>query len=108
MIKRSFLLTLALCAAATPGGKTLAHASTAANLQGPDASLQMPVNNISRRHGKLRAAQGDIIQAYQKIDAAQKDNQDQLGGHAQRAKELLIQADNELRAAAGVSNAEGR
>jgi hypothetical protein len=31
-----------------------------------------------------------------------------LGGHAQRAKELLTQADQEIRLAANVSNEHGR
>jgi hypothetical protein len=69
---------------------------------------QAPVVNIGAAHGNLRAAQSYIVQAYQRIDAAQRDNQSQLGGHAQRAKELLVQADAELRAAANVSNSEGR
>jgi tellurite resistance protein len=72
------------------------------------AFAQAPVVNIYRRHGNLRAAQIAIVQAYQKIDAAQRDNQDQLGGHAQRAKDLLTQADEELRLAANVANQEGR
>jgi hypothetical protein len=38
---------------------------------------------------------------------SQHDNHGQLGGHAQHAKDLLVQADAELRAAADVSNAEG-
>jgi hypothetical protein len=70
---------------------------------------QAPVVNIdAHRHGNLAAAQNFIVQAYQKINAAQKDNQDQLGGHAQKAKDLLTQADAELRLAANVSNSEGR
>jgi hypothetical protein len=70
---------------------------------------QAPVVNISRsRHGNLAAAQRSIVSAYQSINRAQQDNDDQLGGHAQRAKDLLVQADQELRLAANVSNSEGR
>jgi hypothetical protein len=70
---------------------------------------QAPVVNIdSHRHGNLAAAQSFIVQAYKKIEAAQHDNQGQLGGHAQKAKDLLTQADAELRLAANVSNSEGR
>ncbi len=70
---------------------------------------QAPVVNIDhRRHGNLAAAQSYIVQAYQKINAAQAANQDQLGGHAQRAKDLLSQADAELRLAANGANSEGR
>ena len=70
--------------------------------------VQEPVVNIGRRHGSLRDAQGFIVQAFRKVSNAQANNDGQLGGHAQRAKELLIQADLELRQAATVSNAEGR
>jgi hypothetical protein len=70
---------------------------------------QAPVVNIDpHRHGNLAAAQSYIVQAYQKIDAAQRDNRDQLGGHAQRAKDLLTQADAEIRQAANVANEDRR
>lgn len=69
---------------------------------------QTPPVNIGARHGNLRAAQEYIASAYQRIDQAQRANDGQLGGHAQRAKDLLMQADEELRQAANVSNAEGR
>jgi len=69
---------------------------------------QAPVVNIGNRHGNLRAAQQYIIQAYQKIESAQNANDYQLGGHAQRALDLLNQADAELRLAANVSNENGR
>jgi hypothetical protein len=73
------------------------------------AVAQAPVVNIDpHRHGNLAAAQKFIVQAYQKLNEAQRDNQGQLGGHAQRAKDLLTQADEEIRLAANVSNAEGR
>ena len=70
--------------------------------------LKAPVINISTRHGNLREAQESIVRAFESISQAQADNQNQLGGHAQKAKELLAQADAELRLAANVSNAEGR
>lgn len=70
---------------------------------------QAPVVNIDRhRHGNLASAQSHIVQAYQSINAAQQANDGQLGGHAQRAKDLLTQADAELRLAANVANSEGR
>ena len=69
---------------------------------------QAPVVNIGNNHGNLRRAQQSIVSAYQSINAAQRDNDGQLGGHAQRAKDLLVQADQELRLAANVSNSEGR
>lgn len=72
------------------------------------AFAQAPVVNIGTNHGNLRRAQQSIVSAYQSVNAAQSDNDGQLGGHAQRAKDLLLQADEELRLAANVSNAEGR
>jgi len=67
-----------------------------------------PVVNIGDRHGNLRNAQQSIVSAYHSIESAQQANDGQLGGHAQRAKDLLSQADYELRQAANVSNSEGR
>jgi hypothetical protein len=72
------------------------------------AVAQVPGVDIGSRHGNLRNAQELIGQAYKLIGTAQADNQDQLGGHAQRAKDLLMEADAELRLAANVSNREGR
>ncbi len=69
---------------------------------------QAPVVNIGDRHGNLRAAQQYIVSAWQKIDSAQVDNNYQLGGHAGRAKELLVQADEELRLAANTANSHER
>ena len=70
---------------------------------------QAPVVNIdSHKHPNLAAAQSSIVQAYQMIEKAQSANRDELGGHAQKAKDLLSQADAELRAAANVANAEHR
>jgi hypothetical protein len=55
----------------------------------------------------LRQAQQLIQQAYELIGRAQYDNNSRLGGHAARAKELLQQADTELRQAADVANENG-
>ncbi len=68
---------------------------------------QGPVVNIGSRHGNLRAAQEYVVNAYGKIDEAQKDNRDQLGGHAEKAKEHLVAADEELRAAATYAETHG-
>jgi hypothetical protein len=94
MTKRKLFLTTALCTLLVCAGIMFAQA---------------PVVNIDRhRHGNLAAAQSYIVQAYQKIDQAQQANHDQLGGHAQRAKDLLTQADEELRLAANVANSNER
>lgn len=75
------------------------------------AQQRPPVRNISpHRHPNLAAAQRITDRAYQKILEAQQANEFDLGGHAQHAKELLEQANRELKAAAQVSNEnrEGR
>ncbi|HMD32179.1 MAG TPA: hypothetical protein VKG84_09745 [Candidatus Acidoferrales bacterium] len=70
---------------------------------------QGPVVNIDRnRHGNMAAAQRAIVQAYAALQRAQQANDDQLGGHAGRAKELLVQADEEVRLAADVANEHRR
>ena len=64
-----------------------------------------PVQNISpRRHPNLAAAQRLSDQAYEKIVAAQKANEWDLDGHAQKAKDLLDQVNRELKQAAEASN----
>jgi hypothetical protein len=109
MIIRKFLITSTACSALLCGGVMLAQNPVVEYVQQPTVVyIQAPVVNISNRHGNLRSAQSDIVNAYQKINQAQSANQGQLGGHAQRAKDLLAQADAELRQAANVANAEGR
>jgi hypothetical protein len=51
----------------------------------------------------LAAAQSSLIQAFNNISEAQRDNDDHLGGHAGRAKQLLMQANEELNLAAGIA-----
>lgn len=69
------------------------------------AYAQEPVQNIDpSRHGNLAAAQDLVRQAYDRLSAAQKDNGDQLGGHAENAKALLQQANAEIRLAANSAN----
>jgi len=65
------------------------------------ALAQGPVVNIDgHRHPNLADAQHHLQQAYGKIDEAQKENKDELGGHAQKAKDLIDAADRELKVAA--------
>ena len=65
---------------------------------------EAPYVDIGNRHGNLRGAQENIVQAWRLVDAAQIDNNSRLGGHAARAKELLGEANEELRLAADVAN----
>ncbi|MBK5344137.1 hypothetical protein JFU48_22435 [Pseudomonas sp. TH49] len=72
------------------------------------SQAEQPFVDIGGRHGNLRAAQEHIVQAWQLIGTAQFDNNSRLGGHAARAKELLAQANDELRLAADVANEHER
>jgi hypothetical protein len=76
---------------------------------GISAHAQQPAENISpQRHGNLAAAQEAIEQAYNLTVRAQEANHGEMAGHADRAKQLLREAANELKAAAMTLNAEGR
>ena len=69
------------------------------------AIAQKPKENVSpKRHPNLAAAQRMSEQAYQKIIAAQEANEWDMQGHAQKAKNLLSEANNELKAAAQAAN----
>ena len=64
-----------------------------------------PVKNVSaKKHPNLAAAQKLCDQAFEKITAAQKANEWDMNGHAQKAKELLDQVSNELKDAAVAAN----
>lgn len=76
-------------------------------MAGAVAFAQTPVN-VSKSHGDLRSAQELINQAIDRIDAAQVNNNDRLGGHAQRAKDLLAQASAEIKLAAEAANANAK
>jgi len=62
------------------------------------------VNVSAKRHPNLEAAQRLSADAYQKIIAAQKANEWDMEGHAQKAKSLLEQANQELKMAAEAAN----
>ncbi len=73
------------------------------------AIAQPPERNIARgRHPNLAAAQRLSRQAFEKIVQAQQANEWDLAGHAQRAKDLLEQANNELKLAAQAANRNHR
>ncbi len=71
-------------------------------------AAQPPARNVNpHRHPNIAAAQRLSRQAFEKVVAAQRANEWDLGGHAQRAKELLDQVNNELKQAAEASNEHG-
>jgi hypothetical protein len=63
-----------------------------------------PPDNVGRRHPNLAAAQRLCTQAWERISAAQRANEFDMQGHAQKAKDLLEQANRELKAAAEAAN----
>ena len=67
-----------------------------------------PEDNVGRHHPNLQAAQRLSTQAYEKLKAAQRSNEYDLEGHAQKAEALLDQANREIAAAANASNHEKR
>jgi predicted lipoprotein with Yx(FWY)xxD motif len=69
------------------------------------ALAQKPVENVNpNKHPNLAAAQRLSEQAYQKVVAAQEANEWDMEGHAQKAKDLLDQANQELKKAAHAAN----
>ncbi|HTY85235.1 MAG TPA: hypothetical protein VMB19_13515 [Silvibacterium sp.] len=67
--------------------------------------IAQPARNVSpARHPHIASAQRLTSQAYNQIVAAQEANEWDMNGHAQRARDLLDQANNELKAAAEAAN----
>jgi hypothetical protein len=74
-------------------------------LAGGLATAQKPARNVSgARHPNLAAAQRFAQQAWNKVVEAQRANEWDMSGHAQKAKELLDQVNNELKQAAQAAN----
>lgn len=66
---------------------------------------QAPVIDISPKvHPNLAEAQRLVVQANRYIEKAQKANRGDMQGHAEKARQLLAQANQELKAAAEASN----
>jgi hypothetical protein len=67
---------------------------------------QDPVQDIDKRiHPNLAAAQNHVVQANNYIITAQKDNRYDMQGHAEKARQLLVQVNQELKLAAEAANA---
>ena len=76
---------------------------------GGAATAQLPKKSISRvLHPNLAAAQRLSREAWEKITEAQQANEWDLQGHAQKAKNLLDEVNNELKLAAEASNRRER
>jgi len=68
------------------------------------AYAQRPKVDVGKKHPNLEAAQKLGEQAWARLVAAQKANEFDLGGHAQKAKDLLDQANKEIKLAAEAAN----
>lgn len=91
MTKKSLLINTFLSAALFCSAVTLA---------------QDPVQDIDKNHhANLAAAQSHVVQANNYIIAAQKDNKYDMQGHAEKARQLLAQVNQELKLAADAANA---
>ena len=55
-------------------------------------------------HPNLNEAHNLVLKAIDKLDAAQKANEFDLGGHAAKAKDLLAQAEGEIKQAKEAAN----
>lgn len=89
----------------TKGKFVLGSVLGVALLCGGVAIAQKPERDISaQKHPNLAAAQRLTDQAFNKISAAQEANEFDMNGHAAKAKELLDQANHELKMAAEAAN----
>ena len=69
--------------------------------------MKAPPENVNaKKHPNLAAAQRHLEMAFDKVQAAQQANEFDLEGHAAKAKELIDQADKELKMAAETANKE--
>jgi len=67
---------------------------------------QEPVQDIDKKlHPNLAQAQLLVVQANQYVALAQKDNAYDMQGHAEKARQLLAQVNQELKAAALAADA---
>jgi hypothetical protein len=77
----------------------------AALIWGGVALAQKPTENVSgKKHPNIAAAQRLSQEAWEKIGAAQQANEWDMQGHAAKAKDLLDQANRELKLAAEAAN----
>jgi len=67
---------------------------------------QDPVLDIDKnKHANLAEAQRLVVQANHYIAEAQKDNHYDMKGHAEKARQLLVEVNQELKAAAEAASA---
>ena len=67
---------------------------------------QDPIVDIDPKiHPNLAAAQHHVVEANHAIAEAQKANKYDMKGHAEKARQLLVEVNRELKAAAEAANA---
>jgi F0F1-type ATP synthase membrane subunit b/b' len=85
--------------------KTIATMALGLLLSGGLALAKKPVENVSgKKHPNIAAAQKLSEEAFEKLTAAQEANEFDMQGHAKKAKELLEQANKEMKLAAEAAN----
>ena len=85
--------------------KTRAVVLSIALFTGAFALAKKPEENVSgKKHPNIAAAQRLSEQAFEKLTAAQNANEFDMGGHAKKAKELLEEANKEMKLAAEAAN----
>ncbi len=94
-MKKKFAVAIALCAFLLSAGGVL--------------WAQRPRDNVSgKHHPNIAAAQRLCTQAWERIVEAQKANEFDMAGHAQKAKELLDQVNKELKEAAEAAHKDSK
>jgi hypothetical protein len=67
---------------------------------------QAPVQDIDKKlHPNLALAQNHLVQATNYISVAQRDDKYDMQGHAEKARQLIMQANQEIKLAAESANA---
>lgn len=70
---------------------------------------QEPVIDINPKvHPNLASAQRHVVEANRAIAEAQKENKYDMKGHAEKARQLLVEVNNELKLAAEAADAANR
>ena len=80
---------------------------SAALLCGVALAQEPTVNIDAKRHPNLAEAQRLLVEANHKITQAQTDNKRDMKGHAEKARQHILEADKELKAAAEAANEAG-
>ena len=72
--------------------------------QGPPTDHEPSLNVSPYRHGNIARAQEYSRNAFDAMTQAQQANEFDMGGHAERAKQLLAEANDEMKLAAEWAN----